>query len=324
MPLPYSDISAVTVNHIVPEIVDEYYKVSPVFVLIFKGDTMRPFPGGNQIQQPIQYAPLKAGPFAPGGTFDISYVQTDTAMTFAVKYYYANVTIQGTQLPLNRGTEAAMNFVEERMINGSQALAQALAIDIYNDGQGTVSSQIALDGLLAGYDDGTNYPTYGGLPRAAIGSGASAGINGYYQNVAGPLSITALQKAYGQATFGNRQPNLMATTQSIYNQLYNKLVPAQRVNDNVMVDQAQNIGFTAIRFNNQRLVVDQYVPTGYVFGMNTDFLNVWISDHELFGFGFTGFKELPNSVDSAGQLCFGGDIVVSAPRLGFILAGITG
>jgi len=324
MPLPYNDITAVTVNDIVPELVDNYYKVSPPFVLVFKGETVKPFPGGNQIQQPIQYAPLKAGPFAPGSTFDISYVQTDTAMTFAVKFYYANVTIQGTQLPLNRDSYAVMSFVEEKMVNGAQALAQSLATDIYNDGQGTVSSQIAIDGLLAGYDDGTNYPTYGGLPRAAIGSGASTGINGYYQNVAGPLSITGLQKAYGQATFGNRQPNLIATTQSIYNQLYNKLVPAQRVNDNIMVDQAQNIGFTAIRFNNQRLVVDQYCPAGYVFGMNVDFLNVHISEHELFSFGFTGFKELPNSVDSAGQLCFGGNIVVSAPRLGFVLSGITG
>ena len=118
---------------------DEYYKVSPVFVLIFKGETVRPFPGGLYIQQPIQYAPLKAGPFAPGSTFDISYVQTDTAMTFAVKFYYANVTIQGTQLPINMGSNAVMSFVEEKMVNGSQALAQALATDIYNDGQGTVS-----------------------------------------------------------------------------------------------------------------------------------------------------------------------------------------
>ena len=215
MALNINDISAVTKQEIVPEIVDEYYKVSPVLVLIFKGETVKPFPGGLYIQQPIQYAPLKAGPFAPGSTFDISYVQTDTAMTFAVKFYYANVTIQGTQLPLNMGSNAVMSFVEEKMVNGSQALAQALATDIYLDGQGTVSSQIALDGLLAGYDDGTNYPTYGGIARAAIGSGASNGINGYYQNVGGPLSITALQKAYGQGTFGNRQPNLIATIKQI-------------------------------------------------------------------------------------------------------------
>ena len=321
MPLPYNDISAVTVQEIVPELVDNYYKVSPPFVLIFKGETVRPFPGGVQIQQPIQYAPLKAGPFAPGGTFDISYVNTDTAMAFNVKYYYANVTIQGTQLPINRGSNAIMSFVEEKMINGSQALAQSLAQDLYGDGQGTVTSQIAIDGLLAAYDDGTNYPSYGGLSRAAIGSGANTGINGYYLNVGGPLPIPTLQKAYGQATFGNRQPNLISTTQLIYNSLYAKMVPAQRVMDTN--SDLFSIGFQALRFNNQRLVVDQYVPAGYVFGMNTDFMTAHISEQELFSFGFTGFKELPNSVDAAGQLCFAGDLVVSAPRLGFILAGIT-
>jgi len=320
--LTYNDISATTTNYIIPEIVDEYYKVSPVFTLIFKSEGQKSFPGGLQIQQPIQYAPLKAGAFAPGGTFDISYVQTDTAMTFNVKFYYANVTIRATDLALNRGSVAKMSYVEEKMINGSQALVQALATDFFADGQGTVSSQIALDGILAGYDDGSNYPSYGGISRAAIGSGANTGINGYYQNIAGPLSLTALQKAYGQATFGNHQPNLLATTQSIYNQIFNKLTPMQRVAD--ATPDLVSYGYEAIRYNNRRLVVDQYCPAGYLFGMNTGFLNAWVSDHELFGFGWTGFKELPNSLDAASQCIFGGNIVVSAPRLGFILAGITG
>jgi hypothetical protein len=143
MALTYNDISAITTNFIIPEIVDEYYKVSPVFTLIFKGESKMDFPGGLQIQQPIQYAPLKAGAFAPGGTFDISYVQTDTAMAFNVKFYYANVTIRQTDLALNRGEAAKMSYVEEKMVNGSQALVQSLATDFYADGQGTVSSQIA-------------------------------------------------------------------------------------------------------------------------------------------------------------------------------------
>jgi hypothetical protein len=320
MALTYNDISAVTTSHIIPEIVDEYYKVSPVFTLIFKGEGQKAFPGGLQIQQPIQYAPLKAGAFAPGSTFDISYVQTDTAMAFNVKFYYANVTLRDTDMVLNRGSDAVIPYVQEKMVNGSQALVQALISDFYGDGQGTVTSQIALDGILAGYDDGTNYPSYGGISRAAIGSGANTGINGYYQNVAGPLSLTALQKAYGQATFGNHQPNLLATTQTIYNGIFNKLTPMQRVTD--ATPDLVSYGYEAIRYNNRRLVVDQYCPTGYLFGMNTAFLTAHISDHERYGFGWTGFKELPNSVDVASQCLFGGNIVVSAPRLGFILSGI--
>jgi hypothetical protein len=291
-------------------------------VKIFKGDSVKPFTGGTFIQQPIQYAPLKAGPFAPGSTFDISYIQTDTAMQFNLKQYYANVTVQANQMMLNRGDEAKMNFVEEKLINGQQALAAALATDMYNDGQGQVSSVIALDGLLAAYDDGTNYPSYGGLPRAAIGTGANNGINGYYQNVAGLISLTTLQKAYGQATFGNEQPNFISTTQIVYNAVWAKLQPAQRVMDET--SDIFSAGFTSIRFNNKQFAVDQYVPAGYVFGMNTNFINLYVAADPLFGFGFTGFKELPNSVDTSGQLCFGGNMVVSAPRLGFILAGITG
>lgn len=321
MPLTYNDISAITTAHIIPEIVDEYYKVSPVFTLIFKGEGTRAFPGGMQIQQPIQYAPTKAGAFAAGAPFDISYVQTDTAMVFNLKFYYANVTLRQTDLAFNRGPDAKMSYVEEKMINGSQALVASLIGDFYGDGQGQVTPQISLDGLLAAYDDGSNYPSYGGITRAAIGSGANTGINGYYANIGGPLSLTRLQTAYGQATFGNHQPNLLATTQVIYNSIFNKLTPMQRVNDNT--PDIVSYGFEAIRYNNRRLVVDQYCPAGYLFGMNTGFITAHISDHDLFGFGWTGFKELPNSLDAAAQQIFGGNIVVSAPRLGFVLAGIS-
>jgi hypothetical protein len=323
MALTYNDVSAVTVNYISKKFVDNYYKISPVFVKVFKGICEKDFDGGVQIQVPFQYAGLKAGPFAPGSVFDISYVDTQTAMYFNVKYYYSNITLQGTQLPLNRGEAAVMNYIEPKMVNAEQALAQALIQDFYEDGQGTVTSQIALDGILAGYDDGTHYATYGGITRSAVGTGASNGINGYYFNNSGtswPFSLTQLQTAYGQATFGTNQPNLIATTQSIYNSFWAKMLPIQRTTSTD--PDLQSAGFRAFMFNGMAVVVDQYVPAGYMFGMNTDFLDAYISTDRLFAFGFTGFKTLPNSVDMAGQNCYGGNIVVEAPRLGFILSSI--
>lgn len=322
MALTYGDVSAVTVNYISDDMVDNYFKVSPVFVKVWKGGKMsRPYEGGMQIQQPFQYAPLKAGPFATGSVFDISYIETQTAMTFNVKFYYANITLQRTSFPLNRGPEAVMNFIEPKMVNSEQALAQALIQDFYRDGQGTLSSQIALDGILAGYDDGTNYASYGGITRSAIGVGASLGINGYFQNVAGPFSLQLLQTAYGQATFGTNQPDLIATTQSIYNSFWAKMLPMQRTY--ATDPDLQSAGFKSFLFNGMAVVVDQYCPSGYIFGMNTDFISAYISEDPLFAFGFTGFKELPNSIDMAGQNIYGGNIVVSAPRLGFILQNVT-
>lgn len=321
MPLPFGDISAVTVNYISKQFVDNYFKVSPVFVKVWKDGAMtKDWEGGVQIQVPFQYSPLKAGPFATGGVFDISYVETQMAMYFNPKWYYSNITVQGTQLPVNRGPEAVLNFLEPKMVNAEQALAQALIQDFYKDGQGTVSSQIALDGILAGYDDGSNYPSYGGITRSAIASGASAGINGYYQGSVGAFSLQTLQVAYGQATFGTNQPNLISTTQSIYNSFWGKMLPIQRTY--ATDPELQSTGFKSFLFNGMSVVVDQYCPSGYIFGMNTDFLDAYVSVDERFRFGFTGWKELPNSIDMAGQNLFGGDIVVTAPRLGFILAGV--
>jgi len=324
MPLNYNNINAITLPFIVPEMADNYYKYSPVFYLMFKGDRTADYNGGTWIQQPFQYAPLKGGPTTFGSTFDISQVQVDTAMTFNPKQYYVNVTIDEAQLAINHGGAGVMGYVEQQMTNGGQAMATNLITDFYLDGQGTNSSIIALDGLLAAYDDGTNYPSYGNVSRSLVGTGASAGINGYYLNVGGVLALNTLQKAYGQATFGPMQPNLFSTTQIVYNALWAKMLPAQRVMDNFGEDNTQNIGFNSFRFNGQRVVVDQYCPSGDLFGMNTNALTVYISTQEQFAFGFTGFKELPNAWQAAGQLGFIGDIVVSMPRTGFVLTGITG
>lgn len=322
MGLTYNDITAVTTNYISDKFTDNYFKVSPTFVKIFKsGSGVKPFPGGNQIQVPFQYAPLKAGPFAPSGTFDISYVQTQTAMVFNPKYSYANVTVQGTQLPLNRGEAAVMNFLEPKVVNAEQAMAQSLITQFFSDGQGTVTPLIALDGILAGYDDGSNYPSYGGIPRSAINSSASAGINGYYysnSSTSWKFNLPQLQTAYGQATFGPDQPNYIATTQPIYNSFWAKMLPMQRTCETD--PSLQSAGFSSFRFNGMSVVVDQYIPSGYIFGMNTDYIDAYVSDDPRFSFGFTGFKELPNSLDMAGQTLFCGNIVVRAPRLGFILA----
>lgn len=98
------------------------------------------------------YAKLRGDRFSRGGTFDISYVQTDTALEFNIKYYYVNATIYGTDNVLNRGPEAAMSYVESKMVNASGRMAELLATDMYLDGQGTGSPATALDGKPSSID----------------------------------------------------------------------------------------------------------------------------------------------------------------------------
>lgn len=316
----YNDLTTVTYQHILPTIQDVYFKVSTIFPFLFRPGNFKTF-SGYQIQVPIQYAPLKGGPTVDGGTFDISYSETDTAMTFTPKEYYTNVTLSRQRIALNQGDAAAMSYVQIKMQNLYQSMMQYLAQDTFRDGQNVVSGVNALDGLLAANDDGTTYTTYGNLARAGIGTGPNVGINGYKAALNAPISVSALQAAIGNGSFGNVQPNLIFTTQNIWDTLWLRMLPSQRIMDED--PGVVSFGATSLKFyGNKKVMVDQYCPANTVFGNRDEFLEAYASEDPLFQFGFTGFKELPDSFDGAGQTGFLGDIINSQPRVSFILTNV--
>jgi len=301
--------------------VDEVYKSSPLFTRL-RSKNMERFEGGTSIRHPIMYAKLKGGPFTRGGSFDTSYVQTDTALEVNVKYYYVNVTLFGIDNVLNRGPEAAMSLVETKMVNASGRMADLLGTDIFLDGQGTLTSTLELDGFKAAVDSGANYPTYGGITRTDLSSVASSGINSYVVNSVGTMTLGAVQTAYGSAWFGREHVDLIVTTQPVWDIFWNKIQPQQRFREES--SDVAKIGFQAMRYNGASVTVDQLTPTGFMFGLNTKFIQFWITTMPKYQFGFTGWKEAQNTDDVAGQYLFGGNLLNVGPRYMFKLGGITG
>jgi len=320
--LTYDDITSKTNKFIVPRLVDNVYKSSPVLTRL-RTKNMEQFAGGQTIRHPIMYAQLKGGAFTRGGTFDISYVQTDTALEVNVKYYYVNATLFGTDNVLNRGPEAAMSYVETKLVNAAGKMALLLGTDLFLDGQGTNSGIINLDGFQSAIDDGTTYTSYGGITRsdiAAVGTD-NTGINSYVATVA-TLSLAAVQTAYGSCWFGNEHIDLMPTTQTVWDIFWNKIQPQQRFME--MDTDVGKIGFQSIRYNGASVVVDQYAPSGVLWLLNTKYIQFWISTLQKYQFGFTGWKEAQNTDDVAGQYLFAGNLLNVAPRLMGQINGITG
>lgn len=320
MALSYDDLTSKTNKFIVPRMVDEVYKSSPLFTRL-RSKNMERFEGGTSIRHPIMYAKLKGGPFTRGGSFDTSYVQTDTAVEVNVKYYYVNCTLFGIDNVLNRGPEAAMSLVETKMVNASGRMADLLGTDIFLDGQGTNSQPIALDGLDASVDDGTNYVSYGGITRTDLSSVASSGINAYVVNSVGALTLSAVQTAYGSAWFGREHVDLIVTTQPVWDIFWNKIQPQQRFREES--SDVAKIGFQAMRYNGASVTVDQLTPSGFMYLLNTKFIQFWITTMPKYQFGFTGWKESQNSDDVAGQYLFGGNLLNVGPRYMAKLKGIT-
>lgn len=85
MALTWEDLNSKVNDWIIPTLADTVYKSGPFLVRMRSSNAQR-FEGGPKIRQPIGYAELNGGSFTRGGTFDTSYVQTDTALEFLPKF----------------------------------------------------------------------------------------------------------------------------------------------------------------------------------------------------------------------------------------------
>jgi len=210
------------------------------------------------------------------------------------------------------------------MVNASGKMAKLLGTDLFLDGQGTNSGTINLDGLQASLDNGSAFASYGGITRSDLGvaNGTNnAGINAYADTSSTVFTMALLQTAYGGSWFGNEHIDLIVTTQTIWNIIWNKILPQQRFMEE-STDVAK-IGFQSMRWNGASICVDQYCPASHIFGLNSKYIQFWISTLPKYQFGFTGFKEAQNTDDVAGQYLFAGNMLIPAPRLFFKFTGIT-
>lgn len=353
MGLTWSEINAFTTQEIVPKTTEVIFKQSPLLTRILNRRRVS-FPGGTKIQRGIMYAELNGGFFEKGETFNIAYVKTDTAFEIAIKYAHVNVTLYGTDDVLNRGRNAAFSQVELKFANASLTMAKLLAQTMYKDGQtsggtGVLSSSKHFDGLLAWIDDGNDYGSYsvatdstksflavGGITRddlfatAPTFAGATtpdaglAGANAYVDRNFAAFTALNLQTAFGKAWYGNDFPDIIVSTQTFWNKVWNTAQPNQRYFDDN--SDVAKVGFRAFRFNGiSDVVVDKYMPSdgtyGVALGLNTNYIEFYVTDNPKFQFGFTGFKDAQNSIDMAGQFLYAGNLLVSNPRTCFKLVG---
>ena len=319
--LSLQEVNAITNKHIVPLATDVVYLQSPTFVRLHTKRAER-FDGGTLIQRPLMYAELNGGAVGRGGTFNIDVVPTDTAITITPKVYYVGITLVGYDDLINRGPDAVFSQAESKFRNASAKMAKLLATDMYLNGQvvSGVDRTLNLNGFAEWYDDGNTYTTVGGLNRADLQTiGTVGGMNAYVDTTFAAFTLPKVNLAYARSWFGADHVDLISVTVPGWTNFWNATQPLQRYMDTK--SDVGEIGFQSFRFNGAEVVVDQYMPAQTAYGMNTNYIEWYMSTNPRFQFGFTGFKENQQTLDVAGQFLYGGNIMVPNPRTGFKLTG---
>lgn len=325
MALSLTEISAYTLQYIVPKSTDIIFKNSPVLTRL-QQKNMERFAGGLQIQRPIIVGELNGDAIGRGDAMNIDFVTTDSALIENMKLYYVNISLYGFDSIQNDGDAAIFSQVETKFANASMKMAKLLGTNMYLDGQSAGRTK-HINGLAEWYDDGNLYPTVGGITRSDIQPvGTVGGLNAYTQSGITSFSLGLLNTAYGNAWFGADKVDLIAATQNGWNLIWAALQPLQRympVQDSSDLGKA---GFRVLQFNGADVVIDKYMPSGtsgVMYGMNTDYIEWYYSTNPKFQYGFTGFKEVNNTIDVAGQFLVANNMVIPNPRTGFKLLSST-
>ncbi len=246
-----STMNGITQKYIAPDLVDAVGKPSPTFWRATR-QGRKAQGGGSVVWTVVSSEETTGGAYY--GTQILDTTITDSAQPAELlwRFYYQSIVIPTTDLDMNAGPEAVVNLVKAKEEIAMMSLLQKLARSIY--GTAPQNTSIDTDGIPSAL---TSNGTY-----AQIGISSSFwecnGLSGPTVTTAN-LSLSMIQTAYGQATFGNEEPDTIITTQSAFNAYINLLTPNQRYFD----EETTRAGFkNHLMYNSAVVLHDQFVPAG--------------------------------------------------------------
>lgn len=348
MALQFDIVNTATTKEIMPGIVDNYFKAGPVVAMAKSRFTRKWI--GPTIQENFLFRPLVGGAYKKGGSFNLTKPQTKTGMIFSPRYYQTNVTEFLEDLEVEMaGPNLAFSVIRTDMAEAALTMSAILEIAFFRHGQnvGGVDRTAEVNGLeeaLTNQTDatwsGATFPSYGGQGRADVTPALNSPTGLIPASITGGgISFRPLMHSYLSCVVGGEHPQIGVTTNRAFGFIAESFSPQQQI-DAV----APEINWPGFKFQRATIVASQYCPGAdgvndanlgnynnaselflwLNWGPQGDdaYIRFYIAQSSKFAFGFTGFKGARGDNQVSGQVLFGGNLTVRAPRYSRILYGI--
>jgi len=297
-----------------PGLVDSYFGSAPFLARMrSRGDEAVRLAGGSDIRENFIYTNFPASSYGRGDTFDTSVTEFSTSLRFDWSYSYAAINLNTVDVDLNDSPQQTFDLVEAAMETAELSLIDDLSTQMFADGSGNASKDMA--GLAIAV---STTGTYGGITRAATVNTPQRAVRAAVEDTTGgALSLGGLNSFFGSCTVGREKPDLLPTTQTLWNRIWERSQAADRNNP----EDERDIGFQSVRLNGAPVVVDSHCPSGFFYLLNTKWFRYYI--HKKWDFRMRGPMEPTNQQLQIGQLITWSQLVCRAPRFQGVASGLT-
>ena len=291
------------------QLTDNVFTARPLTYFLMDKGRIRMVDGGTKIVEPLIYG--QNGTVASYSGYDtISLTAQDgmSAAEFDWKQYAASIAISGIEEAKNNGEAAIINLLEAKIMQAEESMREGFNQMFFGDGTGNSGKN--WNGLANLVESGN---TVGGI-NSANGQG-NDWWRSYEENTAGALTLAQMATAYNSVSVGNDHPDMILTTQTLFEKYEALLQPQLRYTDTKTAD----AGFQNLLFKAAPVAYDVHCTAGVVYFLNSKYLT--LVGHSGKWFQQTDFVR-PENLDARYALimCYGNLTVRNRAKQGKLTA----
>lgn len=301
MAVSVTAINAITKQGFIPKLVDNVMTSNAMLMYMKKNGGLESVDGGQDIRVPTRYARFSSRGWYSGAESQLTaYNEKKTALVFDWKQYYINITISGIDELKNAGESKVIDHVKSEVQAAEEDIIDAFGTGLYSDGSTDPKSIVGAAAWLSASN------TYGGISQSS-----ESWLQSNVDTSTTTLTLAKMQERYEAAARNNERPDVITTTETLFNSYWGLLVPNQRYVDS---DTAK-AGFKNLLFNGAVVLQDDYVNSGDMIFFNTKYVKLYSHKDRKFPGEYLDFKKVEGQDAKIAGIQWAGALVCSSPRM---------
>ena len=290
------------------QLTDNVFTARPLTYFLMDKGRIRMLNGGSKIVEPLVYGTNSTvASYSGFDTISLTAQAGITAAEYDWKQYAASIAISGIEEAKNNGEQEVINLLEAKIMQAEESMREGFNQMLFADGTGNSGKDWNGLGNIVEASG-----TVGGINRATAGNEY---WQSYEENTAEALSLAKMATAYNSVSVGNDHPDMILTTQTLFEKYEALLVPQLRFTDSKTAD----AGFQNLLYKAAPVTYDVHCTAGVVYFLNSKYLT--LVGHSDKWFAQTDFVR-PENMDAryALVMCYGNLTCRNAKKQGKLTA----
>jgi len=291
-----------------PQLTDNVFTARPLTYFLMDKGRIRMTNGGTKIIEPLIYGQNSTvGSYSGYDTISLTPQEGMSAAEYDWKQYSASIAISGIEEAKNNGEQEVINLLESKIMQAEESLREGFNQMFFADGTGNSGKN--WNGLGNLVESGN---TVGGIDSS---DALNAWWRSYEENTAGALTLLQMTTAYNSVSVGNDHPDMVLTTQTLFEKYESLLQPQLRYTDTKTAD----AGFQNLLFKSAPVTFDVHCTAGVMYFLNSKYIT--LVGHSGKWFAQTDFVR-PENMDARYALimCYGNLTVRNRKKQGKLTA----